>query len=142
MQIKNLLAQIEPIEVAPTNVEEMRAITFAAMIMAAIDFYIDESELKLVETYVARYWREEYGDQKAFLAQIDSQLFDFLFPDGEHCEYEDYQNRFLNEVIQPLSVKEQKSLLYLMKQIMEADEIQEEAELKLIYALAAKLKTA
>ena len=118
---------------------ELKAMTFAAMVMAAVDEYIDDEEMDLINEFVQYHWKPAFGDRQAFMLEMDRRLADFLFPEGNDLEYATYRQKFIEEVLPELKDIHCQELVRLMTLVMDADEIREKEELSLIQTLKDQL---
>ena len=118
---------------------DLQQMVFAALMMAAIDEYIDDDEIELIHGYAKQHWRDDFGDLSEFLTETDQQLSEFLFPPAGAPSIEEQRQRFMQEVIPKLDANKQRALLTLMREVLEADEIQDPHEIGLLLELADHL---
>ena len=129
--------RIQATRFAPTtSIEELEHIAFTAFLMAAIDNYIDDDEVQVIHEFIHEYWDKSYGNKITFLNKVDSKLSSFLFPTDSPPTFEEQKQKFMDEVTPTLSKHQQLALLYLLKQVMEADGIEEPREVSLLVAFA------
>ena len=134
-----VIERIQKVEIAFPTVKDLETFVFAAMIMAAIDDHIDETEVTVIDDFALKYWKPAFGDWSAFFDRIDQRLKDFLFPKGFHPDLKDQKQRFLLQILPNLHPNQQQALLYLMKEVMDADGIREATEVSLLVEVAQKL---
>src|SRR3989339_435007 len=127
-----VIDRIEKAEIAFANSVELETFVFAAMVMAAVDEHIDETEVTVIDDFALKHWKPGFGDWSAFFDRIDHRLKEFLFPQGLHLNPKEQHKRFLLEILPGLQPQQQKALLSLMKEVMDADGIREATEVSLL----------
>jgi len=121
------------------TLDELEAMTFAAMVMAAVDEYIDVEEMSLINEFVQYHWHPSFGDVSYFMLEVDRKLADFLFPEGNDLDFKIYQEKFFKELLPRLNHQHQRDLFTLMQLVMDVDGIQEPSEISLLKTLSDHL---
>ncbi|MDX2470265.1 MAG: hypothetical protein QNL04_06775 [SAR324 cluster bacterium] len=141
-QHKKILARIQPIEEFKVDtLDEMDHIVFAAFLLASIDDYIDDLETDEIHKFAKNHWNPDFGDMPNFLKAVDKKLSDFLFPEYDFAPtFDQHVGKFMEIARDVLRPELQLGLLYLMKLVMEADEIFEPREVLLLTSYAEILE--
>ncbi|MDT8445285.1 MAG: TerB family tellurite resistance protein [bacterium] len=119
--------------------ESLHHIVFAAFIMAAVDGYMDDDEISVIQNFTTSHWTPEMGDQNEFFRLIDQQVVAFFAPLPLDGLTRDHADGFFEKVLPQLERAEREALVGLMTEVMQADQILETEELELLDRLKAAL---
>ena len=138
---QKILARIQkPTSFEVETLEELEHMVFAAFLLAAIDDYIDDLETEEIHRFTKEHWNPDFGDMTSFLLTVDKKLADFLFPEDLAPTFEEHVAKFMEIANDTLRPELQLGLLYLMKLVMTADDINEPREVLLLSAYAEILQ--
>lgn len=119
--------------------ESLHKIVFAAFVMAAVDGYMDDEEIEVIQTFTSEHWSNDFGARDEFFRKIDEEVVEFFKPVALEGLTRDHADKFFNNLLPHLGPVERQHLVELMTEVMQADQILETEELELLERLKKEL---
>ena len=119
-------------DVYQADLPSLQILAYAALVMAAIDNFMDEEEIQLAKGFVHKHWKPDFGDRQIFMTGVDRQVVEFLVPEGRIYDLEEQKKLFFKEITSALTSSLAAVLYCLIYDVMLSDGLKEERELGLL----------